>query len=457
MCTPIDRIDTAWHRIASVPRSVSADALLSFFTDGRPRSTRAVGAEFELLVVDRRSGKEAPFGGPRGVEAVLGRLRDGGTGWKPQEIGGRLIGLERADGSTVTLEPGSQLEISSPPRKSALEVDADLRAFVTEFRRATAGLDVALTGIGLNPFSATQEVELGPKPRYRIMTDYLSKTGDLALDMMRRTCSVHVTFDYRDEAEALAMQRVAFAVTPVVVSMFACSPLEKGVPNGFKSFRWEVWHRTDPDRCGVLPGVFDPGFSLARYVERVLDVPLIFIVRDGIYRPAHGFPARSWFAGEWQPLGMEPEIQDLEWVINQTFRDARLRKYLECRAADFPSPALATAPVALWTGLLYDEGAREGAWALMKDLDAPERARLSRAVAKEGLAARTGDRDVLSLAKDLARLAREGLVRRALGEERLLDPLDAQLATGKTPAETLLDNVGPFPADPARLIAALEL
>ena len=443
-----------------MPAPVRPDALRGFFERGRPKSSRAVGAEFELLVVDRRTGREAPFEGKRGVQAVLRMLLSKGEGWTPVSLDGQLVALEREDGATITLEPGSQLEFSTPPRNGALEVDADLRAFVAEFRRAMQGSELALTGIGLNPYSATREVRLGPKKRYLIMDEYLSKRGSLALDMMRRTLSVHVTFDFRDEAEVVAMQRTAFAVTPVVVAMFASSAYERLRPNGFRSFRWEVWHDTDPDRCGILPGVFDPDFSFDRYVERVLDLPLIFTLKDKVYRAARGLPARKWFAGDVAALegheGLAPHPDDLEWVINQSFRDVRLRRYLECRAADFPSPALVTAPVALWTGLLYDERSRAEAWELLASLDDAERRRLSRAVAKEALAATTNGRSVLSLAKDLARLAREGLVRRGLGEERLLDPLDAQLATGVSPAETLLAKLGSTPSADA-MIAATEL
>lgn len=443
-----------------MPAPVRPDALRGFFQRGRPKSSRAVGAEFELLVVDRRTERESAFGGERGVEAALRRLLERGAGWRSVVVDGRLIALERGDGATVTLEPGSQVEFSTPPRPGAIEVDADLHAFVVEFRRATEGLDIALTGIGLNPYSATAEVELGPKKRYRIMTDYLSQRGALALDMMRRTLSVHVTFDFRDEAEVVEMQRAAFAATPIVVAMFAHSPFEKLAPNGFRSFRWEVWHHTDPDRCGILPGVFDADFSLDHYIEGVLDLPLIFTLKEGVYRAARGFPARKWFAGELAGLegheGVAPDADDLEWVINQSFRDVRLRRYLECRAADFPSPALATAPVALWTGLLYDERARRDVWELLSSPDLEERRRLSRAVAKEALAATTGGRSVLALAKDLSRLAREGLLRRGLGEERLLDPLDAQLATGISPAESLLTKVGITPSA-SSVIASTEL
>ena len=153
--------------VGAVPVPVSAAALRGFFMQGRPRSTRAVGAEFEMLVVDRRSGREARFGGARGVEAVLRRLHEKGRGWNVVDLDGHLIALEREDGSTVTLEPGSQLEFSTPPRRDALQVDADFRAFAVEFHEVTGGLDVALAGIGLNPFSATSEVELGRLGRVR--------------------------------------------------------------------------------------------------------------------------------------------------------------------------------------------------------------------------------------------------------------------------------------------------
>lgn len=451
---------------------VPPDALRSFFTKGRPKTARAVGAEFELLVVDRRTAKEVPFGGERGIEAVLRHILERGKGWTAVNIDGRLIALDRPDGSAITLEPGSQLEFSTPPRRDALQVDADVRAFAAEFREATAGLDLALTGIGLNPFSATQEVELGPKPRYRIMNDYLSKRGDLALDMMRRTCSVHVTFDYRDEADVVDMQRVAFAVTPLVVAMFAHSPLEKLRPNGFKSFRWEVWQRTDGDRAGLLPGVFDHGFGFDDYVKGVLALPLIFTLKDDVYRPANGRPAGDWFAGKTElfpdAASLSPVAEDLEWVINQSFRDVRLRRYLECRAADFPPARMISAPVALWTGLLYDERARKEAWELVAGVapakpgvlpDLPVRQRLTASVSREGLAAiaTKNGASALELARDLARIAHGGLVRRVLGEERLLEPLLAQLDTGKTPAESLLEKLGPGPISASKLIDSIEL
>lgn len=417
-----------------------------------------------MLLVDRRAKREALFDGERGVEAVLQRLAARGRGWTPVHEADRLIALARADGAAVTLEPGSQFELSTPPRRDVLQIDADLRAFLAELAEVTGDMDVVPIAIGLNPFSATDEVHLGPKKRYRIMTDYLSKRGDLALDMMRRTLSVHCSFDYADEADAAEKTRVAFAVAPIVTAMFANSGFEKLAPNGFQSFRGEVWRRTDPDRCGLVPEVFERDFGFERYVDVVLRVPLIFTYADGVYRPAHGLPAAKWFAGEWAPRefveahrGIEPSPDDLEWVINQSFRDARLRRYLECRASDFPLPEMASAPVALWTGVLYDPAARAAALELTAGLSLDERAALSGAVAKDGLRARTANgRDVLTLARDLLDLARRTLVARGFGEEELLDPAASLVASGRTPTDVLLERF-PARADADALIDRLAL
>lgn len=445
-----------------MPAAVSRDRLLGWFQQCcAPRSER-VGAEFETLVVDLGTRREVAYEGPAGVGAVLERFRDRGDGWKPEVSEGHLIALSRGDSSSITLEPGNQMEFSSRPRKSVLEIETDLRRFLAEFYRVTEGMNVALLGIGLNPFSSTAEVKLGPKKRYRIMTEYLSKKGDLALDMMRRTMSVHCSFDFAGEADAVEKSRFAFAVTPVVTAIFAHSPLQKLEPNGFQSFRAEIWRRTDPDRCGLIPEVFEKDFGFGRYLDRVLELPLMFTLKNGEYRAAHGLPASSWFAGDWKGLegheGLAPEAGDLEWVINQSYRDARLRHYLECRAADFPPGSMALGPVALWTGLIYDAAARAAAWEMMGPLSLDERAALGQAIARDGLRASFRGTSVLSAARDLARLARKGLEKRKLGEERLLDPVDALLAKGKSPSDELLEAwSGPLAKDPAKLIERLTL
>jgi glutamate--cysteine ligase len=65
--------------------------------------------------------------------------------------------------------------------------------------------------------------------------------------------------------------------------MFANSPFTEGKPNGFLSFRSEIWRDTDPDRSGMLPWAFEPGMGFERYVDYLLDVPMYFVYRDASY------------------------------------------------------------------------------------------------------------------------------------------------------------------------------
>ncbi len=81
----------------------------------------------------------------------------------------------------------------------------------------------------------------------------------LGLDMMLRTCTIQVNFDYSSEADMVKKFRVGLALQPVATALFANSPFTEGKPNGFKSFRSHIWEDTDPDRTGMLPFVFEDG------------------------------------------------------------------------------------------------------------------------------------------------------------------------------------------------------
>ena len=43
--------------------------------------------------------------------------------------------------------------------------------------------------------------------------------------------------------------------------------------------RYQSFLAQDPDRCGILPFVFDDDFGFARYAEFALDVPMYFVSR----------------------------------------------------------------------------------------------------------------------------------------------------------------------------------
>ena len=74
----------------------SVDQLVEqFHLAGKPSARWAIGTEYEKVVVDRATGRAAPFSGPRGIETVLRTLAER-FGWEPKEENGRTVALVRA-------------------------------------------------------------------------------------------------------------------------------------------------------------------------------------------------------------------------------------------------------------------------------------------------------------------------------------------------------------------------
>ena len=71
----------------------------------------------------------------------------------------------------------------------------------------------------------------------------MPKVGTYGLDMMYRTCTVQANLDFSSEADMVKKLRVSLALQPVATALFANSPFTEGKPNGFLSFRSQIWTR----------------------------------------------------------------------------------------------------------------------------------------------------------------------------------------------------------------------
>jgi glutamate--cysteine ligase len=291
-----------------------------------------------------------------------------------------------------------------------------------------------------------------PKGRYRIMTAYMPKVGGHGLDMMYRTCTVQTNIDYSSEADMVKKLRVSLALQPVATAMFANSPFTEGKPNGFLSFRSEIWRDTDADRSGMLPWAFEPGMGFERYVDYALGVPMYFVKRGERYIDVAGQSFRDLMEGRLQALpGERATISDWANHISTIFPEVRLKRYLEMRGADGGPWRRLPALPAYWAGILYDDDSLDAAWDLVKDWTAAERQKLRDDVPRMGFTAAVRGQSVLQLAKTTIALADKGLARRrrldARGqdERRYLRQIEDYVARGITPAEELLEKFhGPW-------------
>ncbi len=409
----------------------------------KPRARWRIGTEHEKFGYRLDDFSTVPYEGESGIGAMLAGLMR--FGWKPVREGRNIIALTM-DGQSVTLEPGGQFELSGAPVRTLHETCAEVHNHLNQVKVVAAELGLGFHGLGFRPKSRRDEVHWMPKGRYAIMRRYMPTKGNLGLDMMTRTCTVQVNLDFESEADMVKKFRVGLALQPVATALFANSPFVEGKPSGYLSYRSHVWTDTDPERCGTLPVVFEDGMGFERYVEHVLDVPMYFVYRDGTYIDASGQSFRDFLAGELPALpGERPRMTDWEDHLTTLFPEVRLKQFLEMRGTDGGPWGRLCALPALWVGLFYDAESLDAAWQLVEDWNAEEREVMREEVTKIGLATPFRNATVRELAFEMLTLARAGLARRAIidgagrDECHFLDTLDAIAASGRTPAEDLLD------------------
>jgi glutamate--cysteine ligase len=439
MTTPTSDIDESSARIES--KSELVDYLAA---GSKPMADWRIGTEHEKFGFIKDGLRPLPYEGDASIRAMLEGLRDR-FGWEPIVEGGHLIGLKQ-NGASVSLEPGGQFELSGAPLETIHQTCNEVGRHLEEVRQVAEPLGVAFLGAGASPLWSLAETPVMPKGRYRIMTNYMDKVGRLGRQMMFRTCTVQTNLDFGSEADMVKKFRVSLALQPLGTALFANSPFLDGRPNGFLSYRSQIWTDTDPDRTGMLPFVFEDGFGFEQYVDYALDVPMYFVRRKGEYLDASGLSFRDFMAGKLPILpGEKPAMDDYIDHLSTIFPEVRLKQFLEMRGSDAGPWSRLCAFSAFWTGLLYCPDCLDAAWDLVKDWTAADREAMRQSVRTLGLKTPIpGGGSMQDLAKQVLAISRQGLRNRANlstsgdDETGYLTELDDIATTGLTPADRLL-------------------
>ena len=426
----------------------SRDDLVAWIAAGeKPPADWRIGTEHEKFVFRHEDLGPVPYEGENGINALMHGLMDC-CGWVPITENDNIIALKRAPGEpggTVSLEPGGQFELSGAPLISVHETCAETSDHLRQCHRAGDELGLGFSGLGFAPVWALKDIPTMPKARYGVMTGYMPKVGTRGLDMMYRTATIQVNLDFGTEADMVQKLRVSLALQPIATALFASSPFTDGKPNGFKSARSNVWLHTDPNRTGMLPWAFEDGMGYEAYVDYALKVPMYFVYRKGRYIDVSGACFGDFLAGRLPGLENEvPTLDDWSDHLTTLFPEVRLKRFLEMRGADGGSRDMICALAAFWTGLLYDRGALNGAWDIVKGWSEEQRHQLREDVPVHALEARIAGRDLVDVARDVIAVSREGLRRRAMtdtdarNEAKYLEPLDEIAESGQTAADRLL-------------------
>jgi glutamate--cysteine ligase len=317
-----------------------------------PRSDeqRRVGAEIEMLPLLDGSGLPSPLeareGEPRNTLSFI-RAHGGALNWIERRSAKGAPYFELPNGSTLTFEPGGQLELCTPPSASVSTLVREARATVVGLRAAAVDAGIQLASVGIDPQNEIGAVPLQlNSPRYERMTRYFDSIGPSGVRMMRQTAATQVSLD--PGRNPAARWRLLADMTPYLTAIFANSPRYAGTDSGYLSFRARCWRLLDPSRTGVphpeLP-------ACEAYTRFALDAgDMTRTAEDGAYRSFGEWAAD----GQWTGSGWEDHLTTL-------FPEVRPRGYLEVRSIDALGPEIVGAPLVLLAGLIYSEGAAAAA------------------------------------------------------------------------------------------------
>ncbi len=418
----------------------------------KPVEQFRIGTEHEQFVF-LPNDQRASYSGTQSIEAILTAMQD--FGWQPVFENGKVIALKSSTTeATISLEPGGQFELSGAPLKTLHDTHFELTTHQQQLAIIAKQLDIRFQAVGFDPYNRREDIPWMPKARYEIMKRYMPTKGKLGLDMMTRTCTVQVNLDYESEVDMVTKMRLSMALQPFVTALFANSSWVEGKQTEYQSYRAQIWQDTDPDRCGLLPFVFEKSMGFECYVDYMLKVPMYFVKRDGhytlplsrigiekfrklrssssnlrsgarslfsapiletvwVYINAAGQSFHDFMKGQLPALpGEYPILSDWHDHLTVAFPEVRLKHYLEMRGADSgPTEFLIGLP-ALWVGLLYDSDSLKALTALTANWKYEELKTLYSQVPKQGMTAQFKGLTLKEWLKRIVQISRQGLENR---------------------------------------------
>lgn len=400
-----------------------------YFIDGeKDKECFRVGAEFEHFILSTSTLEAVSYYGSQGVESTLKRLLD--KGWEGKYEGDYLVGLNR-EGTTITLEPGSQLEISIKADKKIVNIEREYIRFLEDIIPILKEKKQELMCLGYQPKSKIDEIKIIPKERYKYMFDYFKTRGKYAHNMMKGTASTQITIDYGSEEDFIKKFKVANVLSPVISALFDNSPYFEGEKYRKHLLRVDIWENCDSHRCGIVPLTMDGDFGYKKYAQYILNSPPIIILEDNHVSYTKDKLVKEIF----NPNNYH--IEELEHILTMVFPDVRLKKFIEIRMADSVPYPLNLSLIALIKGIMYDEENLQEVYNYVKDLKEKDIVEGKLYAIEDGLMANYIDRKVLDIGKWLLTMAFKGLSKE---EEVYLKPLEDILSRGENPLSLTRDR-----------------
>lgn len=418
---------------------LDTDSILKLYTDGfKPEAECKVGVEFERLPISAIDYRAVDYSRENGIYDLL-RTFAKLDNWEYIADDYNIIGLKKGD-DRITLEPGSQLELSLKPEKNIADLKSKIDSFNKKINPILNKFEIKLLEYGISPVSTYKNINLIPKKRYHIMANYL--WGILSDVMMRETAGIQACYDFTSEEDAIRKFRIANMLSPFVTAMFANSPIRGGVDTGYKTFRGLSWLNTDSERCGfVNKKLFEarPDYSFENYVKDVMKTPMIFIIRNNKPVEINGqIDFEQFMKNGFE--GYKATLDDFKLHANLYFPDVRLRNFIEIRNQDCANHGMQYSILSLYKGILYNNNALSEVENVMAKFSYNDIMEFRYNVPRNALDTKIKRFWAKDVAKEILKIAHASLKANGEGEENFLDPVMDLTPYGITPADVLLKH-----------------
>ncbi|SFB46515.1 carboxylate-amine ligase [Amycolatopsis marina] len=207
--------------------------------DFHPSRRSTVGAEWEIALVDRRTGELASV-----AERILDELRPADADSHPKIKQELLL---------------NTIEVISGVCSTVPELSADLAESVQLVRSVTDPLGVELFSAGTHPFSTWYQQKVTDKERYAKL---IERTQWWGRQMLIYGVHVHVGVDHRDKVLPILDTLLIYA--PHLQALSASSPYWGGEDTGYASNRALMFQQLP---TAGLPFQFRHWSELERYVD----------------------------------------------------------------------------------------------------------------------------------------------------------------------------------------------
>lgn len=399
------------------------------------KTEETIGVESEKLLVYKDSNKAVKY---EDVVKILSSFDE--NKWQRIYENNNLIGLKDTIG-VISLEPGSQIELSLLPFKNLDEITAHLMNYYSELAIYADKIGAKVLDIGIQPVSTYEDIKIIPKKRYEYMTKYLPTKGLTPFVMMRETAGIQANFDYKSENDAIKKLALALKMSPIISSIYANSPIRNSKYTGCKSYRANSWLNVDEDRCGYIHHKLfekNTNFSFMDYVEVLLDVPMIFVQRGKTC-----FQTNQTFREFMKDglLGINANLEDWYNHISLYFPDVRLKSYVEIRNHDAQNALMTFSVPAFWKGIMYNQEAMEEIEHILSKYEYEDFLQLRKVSPVVGIEAKLGNIQIIDYIKEFFDISYASLKQNKKQEEKYLEPVYEYISLKRVPADNIIDNL----------------